>query len=284
MQTTRPSVIPAAAGVGLRTDHYSYFLDNRPSIPWVEVCPENFRSGMRQKVLDALRQDYPISSHSVGLSLGSDEPLSQEHLGFLKSFCDRYEPTLVSEHISWASYDRVFLNDLLPVPYTEESLQVTVDHILETQDFLKRQILVENPSSYLQFTHSTMSEPQFMKEVIKRAGCKILLDVNNIYVSAQNHGFDPYAYLEEIPADMIGEIHLAGHQRVPAPNNKTFLIDHHGDFVCDAVWDLYKKTIQSKGQIPTLIEWDNNIPEPEVLLEEAQKAQRILDQQKQDVA
>lgn len=272
------SLIPNKAGVGLRFPHYKRLLKERPKIPWLEVSPENHRTGVRQKLLEDLRQDYPLSAHGVGLSLGSDEPLSKDHLQFLKDFCDRFEPCLVSEHISWASYEGAYLNDLLPLPYTEESLQVTVNHIQETQDFLGREVLVENPSSYLFFETSTLEEPHFMVEVAKRSGCKILLDVNNVYVSAKNHHFDAEAYIKAIPSDLIGEIHLAGHQEVQAPNNQTLLIDHHGDHVCDEVWTLFQKTLEIKGAKPTLIEWDNNIPSLETLLGEAHRAQGLIDQ------
>ena len=270
-------MIPSQAGVGLRYPHYEYFLENKPPVPWIEVSPENHRIGVRHKILEKVRQDYPLSVHGVGLSLGSDEPLSMEHLKFLKSFCETFEPGLVSEHIAWARYDQVFMNDLLPLPYTQETLEILVDHIQETQEFLGRPILVENPSSYLQFDHSSMTEEVFMVEVAKKSGCGILLDVNNIYVSSKNHGFDPKAYIQAIPGDLIGEIHLAGHQVVKGPHDKTLLIDHHGDHVAQDVWDLYGATIAEKGRKPTLIEWDNNIPEVAVLLEEAEHAEAVMD-------
>jgi uncharacterized protein (UPF0276 family) len=269
--------VPNAAGVGLRFPHYAHFLKERPPIPWIEVSPENHRIGVRQQLLEDLRADYPLSAHGVGLSLGSHEPLSKEHLQFLKDFCVRFEPSLVSEHIAWSSYGGAFLNDLLPLPYTEESLKLIVAHIQETQEFLGRKILVENPSSYLCFETSSMMESEFMVQVAKQSGCGILLDVNNVYVSAHNHGFDATSYIESIPSEMIGEIHLAGHQKVHAPNNQTLLIDHHGDAVADAVWDLFEMTLALKGAKPTLIEWDTDIPSIETLLHEASLAQRHID-------
>jgi uncharacterized protein (UPF0276 family) len=269
--------VPKAAGVGLRFPHYAHFLEERPSVPWIEVCPENHRTGVRQEVLEKLRTDYPLSAHGVGLSLGSHEPLSKEHLQFLKDFCIRFEPSLVSEHVAWSSYAGAFLNDLLPVPYTEESLQVIVNHIQETQEFLGRKILVENPSSYLCFETSTMTEAEFMVRVATHSGCGILLDVNNVYVSAHNHGFDADAYIQTIPSTLIEEIHLAGHQKVRAPNNQTLLIDHHGNAVQDAVWSLFEQTLQLKGVKPTLIEWDTDIPSVESLLHEATLAQQRID-------
>ena len=276
--------MPKRAGVGLRFRHYEHFLKERPSVPWIEVHPENHRTGVRQKLLEDIRQDYPISAHGIGLSLGSDEPLSKDHLQFLKDFCDRFEPRLFSEHVSWASHGGTFLNDLLPLPYTEESLKVVVDNIQKTQDFLGRQILVENPSSYLCFETSTMSEETFIVEAAKRSGCGILLDVNNVYVSAENHQLDAEAYIESIPSALIGEIHLAGHQVVQAPNNQTLLIDNHGDHVCEAVWDLFKKTVEMKGPKPTLIEWDTEVPSIETLLDEAHLAQDIMDNVREKVA
>jgi uncharacterized protein (UPF0276 family) len=269
--------IPNAAGVGLRFPHYAHFLEERPSISWIEVCPENHRTGVRQQLLEDLRADYPLSAHGIGLSLGSHGSLSKDHLQFLKDFCGRFEPSLVSEHIAWSSYGGAFLNDLLPVPYTEESLKLMVNHIQETQEFLGRKILVENPSSYLCFETSTMTEPEFMVRVAQHSGCGILLDVNNVYVSAHNHGFDAMAYIQSIPSALIEEIHLAGHQKVQAPNNQTLLIDHHGNAVSQAVWTLFERTLSLRGAKPTLIEWDTDIPPLETLLHEAHLAQQRID-------
>ena len=276
--------IPNAAGVGLRFPHFEHFLEHRPSIAWIEVCPENHRTGVRQKLLEDLRADYPLSAHGVGLSLGSDQPLLKDHLQFLKDFCLRFEPQLVSEHISWAGYGDAFLNDLLPLPYTEESLAVIVSHIQETQEFLNRKILVENPSTYLSFETSVMSEAEFMVEVAKRSGCGILLDVNNIYVNAHNHGLDAEAYIQSIPSTLIEEIHLAGHQKVQAPNHQTLLIDYHWAPVSDAVWALFEKTLMLKGAKPTLIEWDTNVPPVETLLHEASLAQGLMNRIGQQAA
>ncbi len=278
------SSIPHTAGIGLRVPHYSHFLKERPSVTWIEVCPENHRIGVRQKLLDDLRSDYPLSAHGVGLSLGGADPLSQEHLQFLKDFCLRFEPDLVSEHVAWARHGGAFLNDLLPLPYTEETLVIIVNHIHQTQEFLGRRIVVENPSSYLCFETSTMTEADFMVAVANKSGCGILLDVNNVYVTAHNHGIDADTYIQTIPSHLIEEIHLAGHQRVNAPNNQTLLIDHHGAPVCEAVWKLFERTISLKGPKPTLIEWDTDVPSIDVLLNEAHLAQRILEKKDQQAA
>ena len=268
---------PINAGIGLRPHHLEEFIKTSPSISWIEVIPENHRSGVRRQALEHLRLTYPLSVHSIGLSLGKAGALSKDHLRFLKEFCDIFQPFLVSDHVAWTGTDDVFLNDLLPLPYTDESLKITVDHIQETQDFLGRQILVENPSSYLTFKTSTLEEADFMVEVAQQSGCLILLDVNNVYVSSYNHGWDALAYIKKIPPPLVGEIHLAGHQKVHVPNHQTMLIDHHGDYVAKNVWDIYEKTLGLLGPKPTLIEWDTNIPPLNTLLEEAAKAQAYLE-------
>lgn len=270
------STVPTRAGIGLRPAHYETFLHDLPPVPWIEVIPENHRSGVRRQLLHTLLKTYPLSIHSIGLSLGGVDPLSKEHLHFLREFCNEFQPAMVSDHVAWTGHGDVFLNDLLPLPYTEKSLTLIVEHIQETQEFLKRQILVENPSTYLTFETSTMEEADFMVEMAKRSGCLILLDVNNIYVSSHNHGWTALDYIRKMPQGFVGEIHLAGHQKVQAPNNKTLLIDHHGDFIADAVWELYSKTVETLGPKPTLIEWDTNMPTLEVLQKEAAKADSYL--------
>jgi len=269
--------IPKKAGVGLRHEHYNYFLKERPKIPWLEIHPENYKAPVYQKILTDLREDYPISFHSVGLSLGSVEGVDENHLQFLKNLAKIVQPGLISDHVSWSINEGIYLNDLIPLPYTKEALQVLSDNIQRTQDFLGQPILIENPSSYLEFAHSEMAEPDFLNQVVKKTGCQLLLDVNNVYVSASNHGWNPQEYIDKIPKTIIGEIHLAGHSKVMAPSGKQVLVDTHSDVVCDDVWDLYAYIINKNNHIPTLIEWDDELPDPRILMAEAQKAQEILD-------
>jgi uncharacterized protein len=268
------STIPAKVGIGLRTPHYRELLETLPPIGWFEVHSENYfgDGGQPLHFLERFRSHYPLSLHGVGLSLGSTDPLNQTHLHKLKLLADRFEPGLMSDHLCWSSVGARFLNDLLPLPYTEEALDHVVTRIGEAQDFLRRQILVENVSSYLQYKHSTIPEWEFLTEAARRAGCGILLDVNNIYVSAENHHFDPLIYIDAIPGDAVQEIHLAGFD-----SNGDCLIDTHGKPVFGAVWPLYAHTIERLGARPTLIEWDTDIPALDVLLNEAWKARAILE-------
>ena len=275
MNAARPaSPIPASVGIGLRTPHYRKLLETLPPIGWFEVHSENYfgDGGQPLHYLERFRSHYPMSLHGVGLSLGSVDPLSQVHLKKLKSLVDRFEPGLVSDHLCWGSVGGQYLNDLLPLPYTEEALAHVVTRVAEAQDYLGRQMLVENVSSYLQYRHSTIAEWDFLAEVAQRSGCGILLDVNNIYVSAQNHHFDPLTYINAVPSETVQEIHLAGFD-----SNGDCLIDTHGKPVFDAVWPLYDHAIKRFGQIPTLIEWDTDIPALSVLLDEAWKARAILE-------
>jgi uncharacterized protein len=260
----------------LRHHHHRAVVETRPSVGWLEAHSENyFGGGQPLAYLEAARAHYPLSLHGVGLSLGTDGALDREHLARIKALIERVQPALVSEHVSWSVTGGVYLNDLLPLPYTEESLRVICAHVVETQDFLGRQILVENPSTYLQFTHSTIPEWEFVAEIPRRTGCGLLLDVNNVYVSACNHGFDAGRYIEAMPSGAVQEIHLAGHA-VRQIGEATLRIDDHGSAVCDAVWDLYRTTLRRLGPVPTLIEWDSNVPELPVLVGEAATADRIL--------
>jgi uncharacterized protein (UPF0276 family) len=261
------------AGIGLRAPHYQDMLAAQPALPFLEVHSENFfgDGGQPLQYLTRFREDYAISTHGVGLSLGSADPLNRDHLRRLKRLVERVDPFLVSEHLCWVGVDGRYLNDLLPLPYTEESLDHVVRRIGEVQEALRRRILVENVSSYLEFVESTIPEWEFVAEVSRRAGCGILLDVNNIYVNACNHGFDARAYIDAIPAAAVGEIHLAGFQ-----DTGQMLIDTHGAAVCEDVWDLYAYALTRTGVLPTLIEWDTDIPALGVLLGEAQKAGAIL--------
>jgi hypothetical protein len=267
--TSRP--VPAQAGIGLRSAHHTEFLDRRPGIPWVEVHSENFFAdgGLKLEVLDAVRRDYGLSLHGVGLSLGGADPLDPEHLRRLKRLVDRAGPALVSEHVCWSSADGVFLNDLLPLPLTGAALAHTATRVARVQEYLGRPILVENVSSYVQFTGAEMTEWEFLVELARRAGCGILLDVNNIHVSAVNHGFHAREYLRAIPAALVGEIHLAGYTVL-----EDILVDTHSAPVSDPVWALYEEAIGLLGPVPTLIEWDAELPALDRLLAEAAAADR----------
>ena len=269
--------IPAIAGIGLRHPHLPQFLDSPPDVGWLEVHSENYLAagGPRIKALEAIRRDYPLSCHGVGLSLGSHDGLDRAHLGRLKAMFDRFQPALVSEHMAWSVVDGVYLNDLLPLPYTEEALAVLCRNIDHAQEAFGRRLLVENPSTYVTFRHSTIPEAEFMAALARRTGCGILLDINNIHVSATNNGFDADAYLATIPADAVGEVHLAGHT-VRTIDRDTVLIDDHGSAVSDAVWHLYAAALRRLGPRPTLIEWDTRIPPLDVLLGEAHKATAVL--------
>lgn len=279
MQVFTPKLIPPKAGIGLRYLHYQEIARNTPDIAWLEGHSENFfmQGGIVPHILEVIRHHYPMSFHGVGLSLGSASGIDEAHLKRLKEIVDCYNPALVSEHISWSRTDNgVVVNDLLPLPYTDEAVKVVCDNIDHVQQVLSRQILVENPSTYLEFESSHMPEYEFMAKVADQSGCGLLLDVNNIYVGHKNHGIDLRHYINAIDADKVQEIHLAGHL-VRTIENQTICIDHHGDVVCDAVWDLYRQCIQKLGAKPTLIEWDTDIPALDVLMAEAAKAQAILD-------
>jgi uncharacterized protein (UPF0276 family) len=269
--------LPSGAGIGLRAPHVGELLATRPAVPWLEVHPENYMSGGPALVLlEAVRREYPVALHGVGLSLGTAGDLDARHLGRLRSLVDRLEPCLVSEHLSWSTAGGTYLNHLLPLPYTDETLGVVADHVDEVQNALGRRILIENPSSYLRFRHSSMAEPYFLAELARRTGCGLLCDVNNIYVSAWNVGLDAGSYLDALPALAIGEIHLAGHAANDA-DGRTILIDDHGSPVTDPVWKLYQRALERFGSVPTLIEWDTDIPELSVLLGEASVADRLLE-------
>jgi len=273
----KASLIPARAGVGLKHDHYQTILEKKPDIGWFEIHPENYMAngGATHHYLEQIRELYPLSIHGVGLSLGSDEGLSAEHLASLKELVDRYQPGLVSEHLAWCKYRNQVFNDLLPVPYTTESLDIISRNIDQTQNFLGRQILIENPSSYFQLDYTSYTEWEFLVELVKRSGAGILLDVNNVYVSSCNHNFDARNYIKNIPPHLVGEIHLAGHSVQYLQGGKV-LIDDHGSEVIDEVWDLYDFTLSHLGNRPTLIEWDANIPHWEILYNQAKIADQAM--------
>jgi uncharacterized protein len=281
-QAARPADSPrsaadalaAAAGVGLRSPHVRYVRTERPEVPWFEVHSENYFAdgGPAIASLEAIRADYPVSLHGVGMSLGSADPLDQAHLAKLARLADRIDPALVSEHLCWSGVAGRHFNDLLPLPYTEEALAHVCRRVAEVQDVLGRELLVENVSTYLGFAEATIPEWEFVAAVARQTGCRLLLDVNNIHVNAVNHGFDPDLYLAAIPGAAVGEIHLAGFEA-----SGSFLIDTHGAPVAPAVWQLYERAVARYGPRPTLIEWDIDIPDFSVLQGEAARAQRILD-------
>lgn len=260
-------------GVGLRSPHIAFFTQQQPNLSWLEIHSENYfqpKSAARQS-LRKLTEHYQISCHGIGLSLGSVERVNPKHLAQLKALVDETNPFLVSDHLSWSENGGHYFNDLLPLPYTEEALAVFCRNVMEVQEYLGRQMLIENPSSYLKFHHSTINEWEFLTEVQKRTDCRLLLDLNNVYVSAFNHGFDCQTYLDALPAHAVDEIHLAGFT-VKKLDKGEIWIDTHSRPVCDEVWQLFEQWTEKHGVPHTLIEWDLDIPEPQVLLGEARKA------------
>lgn len=271
----QPGGAPTTAGIGLRTPHVAELLTARPTLGWLEVHPENYLGGgAALKSLEAARRDYPISLHGVGLSLGSAGGVDAEHLGRLRLLADRIAPCAFSEHLSWSASGGTYFNDLLPLPYTEETLAVVCRNIDTVQDALGRRILLENPSSYVRFEHTTISEPEFLAAVARRTGCGILCDVNNIHVSCVNFGLGASTYIDALPREAIGEIHLAGHFRTER-EGRVVLIDDHGDHVVPAVWNLYRHALRCFGPVPAMIEWDRQIPELSVLIAEARLADDV---------
>jgi hypothetical protein len=269
--------MPACAGIGLRAQHHEDLLRDGPAVGWLEAHSENYFAdgGAQIEYLLALRALYPLSLHGVGLSIGSTDPLDVEHLCRLKRLIHLSEPRLVSEHLSWGAAEGMHSNDLLPLPYTNEALYHMIARVGEVQDYLGRQILIENVSSYLQFEGAEMTEWEFLNALAERSGCGVLLDVNNVYVGSRNHGFDACAYIEHIHPKHVGEIHLAGHS-VNRHGSFSILIDTHSRPVSDDVWALYALTIERLGPRPTLIEWDMDVPTLNVLVEQARVADRYL--------
>lgn len=272
------SPVPAQAGAGLRHVHYDDFMKPQPKVGWLEIHSENYLcpGGPRMAILEKLRRDYPLSCHGVGLSLGTAEGVDDDHLASLKILIDRFQPGLISEHVSWSVTDGVYLNDLMPLPYTEEALDTLCRNVERTQEALGCQILIENPSSYVAFADSQMTEWDFIAEAARRTGCGLLLDVNNIYVSAINHGFSATDFMNGVPGEAIGEIHVAGHLACEI-NGENLLIDDHGSTVIDPVWALLDDALSRFGPKPVLVEWDTNLPTFDVLLGEVVKAQSHLD-------
>lgn len=271
--------IPPSAGAGLKGEHIPLILETTPDAGFFEVHAENYMGdgGAPHAWLEKIREVYPLSLHGVGLSIGGEGPLDREHLLRLKALNERYQPGLFSEHLAWSTHDTVYYNDLLPVPYDQATLERVCDHIDEVQDVVGRKMLLENPSTYVAFERSTMSEIDFIQEVARRTGCGLLLDVNNVYVSAINHKRSPEDYLDAFPMHLIGEIHLGGHAPDEDESGNPLLIDAHDREVDAKVWDLYARTIARHGALPTLIEWDNDVPAWPVLLAEVHLAARILE-------
>jgi len=272
------SRLPATAGVGFKPQHYADILAGEQPIGFVEVHAENYMGagGAPHAQLAALRERYALSVHGVGLSIGGAAPLDRAHLARLKSLCDRYRPESFSEHLAWSSHGEVFYNDLLPLPYTDETLARIVDHIDLVQNTLGREMLLENPSTYVAFVDSTFPETEFLAEIARRSGCGLLLDVNNVFVSAKNHGTDPSAYLAAFPLGLVMEIHLGGHDAQTDDTGAPLLIDAHGSPVADPVWALYESVVARTGSLASLIEWDNDVPAWPVLASEARAANVIL--------
>jgi uncharacterized protein (UPF0276 family) len=273
-----PASLPLRSGIGLKPEHFRRIVETWPDLGFFEIHAENYLvdGGPFHHYLTRIRERYPLSIHGVGLSIGGESPLDTGHLDQLARLLERYDPQSFSEHLAWSSHGDVFLNDLLPVPYTPQTLQRVCGHIDQVQTHLKRRMLLENPATYVEFAASSMAEPEFIGEVIRRTGCGLLLDVSNVYVSCINHGRDPHAYLGALPLGAVGEIHLAGFARERDALGDPLLIDSHGTAVDQAVWDLYASTLERVGPAPTLIERDSDIPAFDVLLQEARHAEHLL--------
>ena len=270
--------IPARGGVGLKAEHYRTIVETLPDVGFFEVHAENYMGagGPPHRYLSAIRERYPLSLHGVGLSIGADRPLDEDHLQRLKRLIERYRPGLFSEHLAWSSHDSSFLNDLLPVPYTAETLTRVIEHIDQVQNALRRQMLLEKPSTYLAFAESTYSEIDFIAEVVRRTGCGLLLDVNNVYVASTNQEWDPIAYIEAYPLAHVQEIHIAGYTREADDKGRPLLIDTHNRPVEEIDWSLYAHAVTLIGPVPTLIEWDADVPDWPTLKREADRAEAIM--------
>ena len=267
---------PTGCGIGLRTPHVGHIVETRPRVSWLEVHAENYMGGgPAVRTLERLRSDYPISVHGVGLSLGSAGGVDPRHLERLARLVERLDPALVSEHVSWSVNGGAYLNHLLPLPYTDETLALLCRHVAQTQDRLRRRLLIENPSGYLRFRESPIPEPDFLNEVSRRTGCGVLCDVNNVFVTCANLGGDARAWIDALEPRAVAEIHLAGHA-VNDVDGETLLIDDHGSRVRDEVWSLYERAVERYGPVPTLVEWDTDVPALAVLLDEASKAEQRL--------
>jgi uncharacterized protein (UPF0276 family) len=273
------SPIGGVAGTSFKHEHLNAILADGPQAGFFEVHAENYMGagGPPHRALEAIRRDHPLSLHGVCMSIGGPQPLDKAHLARFRGLVARYQPALVSEHLAWSTHETSFFNDLLPLPYTDATLRHVCDHIDQMQEAIRRPILLENPSTYLAFAESTISETDFIRGVAERTGCGLLLDINNVFVSATNHGFSALDYLADFPQSRIGEIHLAGHDEQADDDGAPLLIDSHDGPVADAVWKLFEIVVQRRGPVPTLIEWDSKIPDWPILRAEANAAQAILD-------
>lgn len=271
-------LVPARSGVGFKLEHAEVILADWPDIGWFEIHAENYMEagGPPHHYLGLIRERYPVSVHGVGLSIGADAPLDKDHLARLAAVCGRYQPGLVSEHLAWSTHDSVYLNDLIALPYNRRSLRRVCEHIDEVQTALRRQILLENPSTYVSFHSSDMSEIDFLSAIVLATGCGLLLDVNNVFVSAVNHGFDPGLYVDAFPVSHVGEIHLGGHCDDVDDAGASLLIDSHASEVADPVWSLFRRVLARTGRRPTLIEWDNDLPTWSTLEAQATRAEDFL--------
>lgn len=271
----------SGVGVGFRSNHFEYIKQNKPDVSWFEVLIDNYMmdAGSSLYYLDKAAETYPLTFHGVGMSLGSTDQLNKDYLHKLKELIKQFNPVYVSDHLCWTSVNGYHSHDLLPMPYTDEAIELLVKHIKQAQDFLERRILLENASSYLTFKDSVMEEWEFLKVIVDEADCDILLDINNIYVSSVNHKTDAMAYLKHLPVERVKEMHLAGYTDMG-----THLLDTHGEAVHEPVWNLYEEALNKFGSVPTLIEWDNDVPEFCVLEEEAAKAKAIMQKVKHCVA
>jgi uncharacterized protein len=273
-----PRPIDDLAGSSFKHQHLAGIVADGAQRCFFEVHAENYMGagGAPHRALEIIRRDHPLSLHGVCMSIGGPQPLERAHLARFRSLVDRYQPALVSEHLAWSTHETTYFNDLLPLPYTRATLAQVCDHIDEVQNAIRRPILLENPSTYLRFNESTMSETDFIRSVARRTGCGLLLDINNVFVSATNHGFSPLQYLSDFPLGSVGEIHLAGHAEQADDEGELLLIDSHDGPVADAVWKLFEIVIRQRGPIPTLIEWDSKIPDWPILKAEAALARAIL--------
>ena len=278
MRTASGRADIGGAGVGLRLPHLAEVAASRPAAAWFEIHAENFLANPHAgDLLVQIGGSYPISVHTVGVSIGSATGIDHHHLARIRELIDRIDPVLVSGHLAWSTHEGVYLNDLLPLPYTEEMLEVLARHLGEVQDALGRPYLIENPSSYVGLTDSTMDEPQFLSALVERTGCRLLCDVSNIYLSGHNLGFDPHAYIDRVPADAVGELHLGGFtpEEDASDAGVGVLIDTHAGRIAEPVWELYAHAVRRFGAQPTLIEWDNDIPPLATILAEAARADRV---------
>ena len=273
-----PLPIPARAGIGLKAQHVAEILETKADIGFFEVHAENYMGagGMPHAQLTKIRENYALSVHGVGMSIGGENNIDTDHLARLKAVVHRYEPGMVSEHLAWSTHDDIFYNDLLPVPYTKETLQRVIEHVQIVQEALGRQILIENPSTYVVFEQSTMSEVDYMAEIAERSGCGLLFDVNNVFVSATNHQTSPTDYIESYPLHLVQELHLGGHAEDKDDAGRKLLIDAHDREIADDVWDLYRLVLSKTGPLPSLIEWDNDVPEWPILAGEARFADELI--------